>query len=339
MSDHSLPPKVTVLMTLYNKGEFVGETVESILNNTFSDLELLVVDDASTDNGLEVVRSFNDPRIRILTSTKNTGRAAAANRGYDAATGEYIAVVDADDLVDPERFQKQVVFMDANPDIGALGSAIQGFGANDSLFRWKEDDTYNRGRLLFGLPVSYPAAMIRRSILEAHHIRCNENWKIPGMDYLFFLSMAPHMRFANLPEALIKYRMGEQNMRHGRNAITDRIELDKEVFRMVGFPITKEQLALHVYLSEGDPAGLSASKVPELWKWVNDLKQLNQSKGVFPEPVFSEELDRRWHRLFNLLADQDAAAALAHSRCSSTVSLGKIAHIGKRVVRRISGDK
>ncbi|HQX31589.1 MAG TPA: hypothetical protein PLE71_16395 [Flavobacteriales bacterium] len=103
--------------------------------------------------------------------------------------------------------------------------------------------------------------------------------------------------------------------------------------------LTKEQLKLHVYPSEGDPTGLSVSKVPELWKWVNEIKQINKSKGVFPEPIFSNEVERHWERLFNLLADQDAAAALAHARCSRTVSLNAIAHIGKRMVRRISGDK
>ena len=92
------PSKVTVLMTLYNKAPFVAEAVQSILDNTFTDLELLVVDDASTDGGLEVVRSIADPRIRLLESPVNTGRAAAANRGYDAARGEYVAVLDADDI-------------------------------------------------------------------------------------------------------------------------------------------------------------------------------------------------------------------------------------------------
>ncbi len=88
--------RVTVLMTLHNKGPFVEEAVRSVLASTLTDLELLVVDDASTDGGLDIVRGIHDPRIRILESAVNTGRAAAANRGLDAARGTFVAVLDAE---------------------------------------------------------------------------------------------------------------------------------------------------------------------------------------------------------------------------------------------------
>ena len=92
-------PRITVLMTYCNEGTYVQEALESVLRSTFTDFELLVVDDASRDDGLAFIRAFADTRLRILESTVNTGRAAEANRGYDAALVEYMATLDADDIM------------------------------------------------------------------------------------------------------------------------------------------------------------------------------------------------------------------------------------------------
>ncbi|HRH38589.1 MAG TPA: glycosyltransferase family 2 protein, partial [Flavobacteriales bacterium] len=161
-------PRVTVLTTLYNKGAFVEDAIRSVLASSFADFELLVVDDASTDDGLLRARAFTDPRIRILTSETNTGRADAANRGYDAARGEYIAVLDADDIAAPDRLEKQVAFLDAHPEVGVCGSYAQTFGIRDHIATWPLTDEEARGLLLFQDPLLYGSAIIRRSVLEEH---------------------------------------------------------------------------------------------------------------------------------------------------------------------------
>ena len=128
--------KVTVLMTLYNKAPFVAEAARSVLEGSFTDLELLVVDDASTDGGPEVVLALNDPRVRLVRNERNSGRAASANRGYDEARGEYVAVLDADDVQHPDRLLLQVAFMDAHPEVGICGTGARYFGARSGESFW-----------------------------------------------------------------------------------------------------------------------------------------------------------------------------------------------------------
>ncbi|MFN3875163.1 MAG: glycosyltransferase family 2 protein, partial [Flavobacteriales bacterium] len=118
-------PRITVLMTLHNKGAYVAEAVRSVLSSTLPDFELLVIDDASTDDGPAIVRAFADPRIRLLANAANLGRAASANRGFDEARGEYIAILDADDAMEPDRLAKQAALLDARPELGACGTCAR----------------------------------------------------------------------------------------------------------------------------------------------------------------------------------------------------------------------
>ena len=200
------PVKVTVLTTLYNKGAYVEEAVRSVLANTFTDFELLVVDDASSDGGLETVKAIGDPRIRILESTVNTGRASAANRGYDAARGEYVAVLDADDLMMPERLAKQVAFMDAHPEVCVSGTWLKAFG--DMNTRMKTGHGRSQQPDAVGAYLKLSFLYDRRSVVQAHQLRCDPDWLIPGMDHLFLVKLGLYGKYASLQEPLTLYRVG-----------------------------------------------------------------------------------------------------------------------------------
>ncbi len=333
----SAPVKVTVLMTLYNKGPYVAEAIHSILNNSFTNLELLVVDDASTDGGLEVVKAITDPRIRILESQVNTGRAAAANRGYDAARGEYVAVLDADDIAHPERLAKQVAFLDSQPEVGVVGSYYQTKGPVTHIGRLPVTDAACRAPMLFTDPVLYGSAMFRRSVLEAHGLRCNAEWRLPGMDYLFMLSIAPHAAYANLPEALITYRLGDNNMRHGRNPLADKAQLNKEVFRLFGLQITDREVQLQMALHDVYDLRFTPTSVRELRTWMERLIKMNREHGVLPLDLFEAELERRWSHVYHPIADTGLGAALTHLRLSRSWPRDRLAYLMKTTVNRWLG--
>ena len=107
--------KITVLMPAYNAAEYIAEAIESVLLQTFSDFELLIINDGSTDDTANIIRSFSDKRI-VLIQQENQGVAAALNNGLLHARAEYIARFDADDICFPERLQIQVQFLDDNMD-------------------------------------------------------------------------------------------------------------------------------------------------------------------------------------------------------------------------------
>lgn len=330
-------PRVSVLMTLYNKGAFVEEAIQSVLGQTYTDFELLVVDDASTDGGLEVARRFDDPRIRILESAVNTGRPSAANRGYDAARGDHVAVLDADDVMHPERLAKQVAFMDANPDIAISGSAYRTTGENAKQYKWPATDRECRAGLLFGDPLIYGTSMIRRSVLEAHHLRCNERWLLPGMDYLFILQFSRHGRYANLQEALTNYRMGANNMRHGRDEFADRLALRRETFRFFGLEASDAELDLHMALHGLWRKPFDAKAARALHRWTGKLIQQNREKQLFPADLFEAEVHHRWSRLFHAFADAGLGAAVAHLRLGGSWPMDRLGYLAKTTIRRWSG--
>jgi glycosyltransferase involved in cell wall biosynthesis len=116
-------PTISVLMALYNGAALVGETIASLRAQTFGDFELIVVDDRSTDDGIAVLKGINDPRIRIIESPVNQGVVRARNAAFAQARGRYVAALDHDDLCHPERFARQVAYLDAHPDTVLLGTA------------------------------------------------------------------------------------------------------------------------------------------------------------------------------------------------------------------------
>lgn len=329
--------RVTVLMTLYNKGTYVEEAVRSVLGQSFADFELLVVDDASTDGGLDQVKAITDPRIRVLESAVNTGRAAAANRGYDAARGEYVAVLDADDVMLADRLKKQVAFMDAHPEVGISGTAYHVIGAENRIGQWPATDPECRTGLIFGDPVLYGSAIMRRSLVETHGLRCDTAWHWPGMDYLFTLSFQAHTQYANLPDALTCYRMGENNMRHGRDPFVDKGRLIQEVFRVFGLPISEAELELQLAFHDLFRRPFTSAQVRALFDWKGKLAAMNRVQGLFPEALFEAELDRRWNHLFHRFADQGLGAALAHLRLSGKAPADRLIYLAKVSLKRWTG--
>ncbi len=120
--NQSAPPRVSVLLPAYNAEEFIVAAVESILAQTFTDFELIIVEDGSTDTTLSQIKNFTDPRIRLIEHAQNQGFAASLNDAIAAAQGEYLARHDADDWSHPDRFAAQVAYLDAHPAVGLLGS-------------------------------------------------------------------------------------------------------------------------------------------------------------------------------------------------------------------------
>ncbi len=326
--------KVTVLTTLYNKGPFVEEAVRSTLASTFTDLEVLVVDDASTDEGPAKVRAIGDPRVRIITHPENRGRAAAANSGFDAAQGAYVAILDADDRMHPERIARQVAFLDAHPSVGACGSWARQFGEARELSTWPATDAECRARSLFGDPVLYGSAMFRRAVLDRHGLRCDTTWRHPGMDYLFTLSLAPFTQYANLQEELLQYRIGAQNMRHGSDPLEDRARLYRVVFQRMGIAVTEAEIDLQLMLHKFFRRAPDATQVRKLWQWMGHLAVCMKERALCDERLFVDESRRRWDRLFFALADRDSGAGLAHLRLSRDFRPARWRYLAAKTLRR-----
>jgi glycosyltransferase involved in cell wall biosynthesis len=203
-------PLVSVVMATYNGEKFLRPAIASILDQTFRDFELIVVDDASTDRTESILRDFKDDRMVVLRNHRNLGIAGATNRGLNAARGQYIALQDHDDISLPHRFQTQVEFLNSHPDIAVVGSAATLIDHDDvayASFPLPCDDIDLKWRLLFvGDAFHYTSIMARRSaIVEIGGYNEDPAFRFSEV-YDPFSLIAMRHRVVNLPEILVFWR-------------------------------------------------------------------------------------------------------------------------------------
>lgn len=196
--------KVTVLMPTYNVEPYVREAIGSVLAQTFSDFLLLVMDDCSTDATLDVVRTIDDPRIRIVQNEHNVGLAENLNRGLDLIDTELVARMDGDDIAEPCWLEHEVAILDRHPDIGICSCGFERFGAVRSLVRFPERHEDIVANMLFECSVIVPT--FRMSLVRHHGLRyCSDAF--PAEDYRFWAECLRVTKIYNLQETLFHYRM------------------------------------------------------------------------------------------------------------------------------------
>jgi glycosyltransferase involved in cell wall biosynthesis len=200
---------ISVLMPVYNAERFLVEAVESIVTQTFTDFEFLIVDDGSTDASLAILRKYaaRDPRIRLI-SRPNTGIAVALNEMLQLARGEFVARMDSDDVSLPDRFERQVAFLRANPDVLAVGGAYtitDQNGGELTTIRPPEQDPEIQARALSGLmAICHPTAMLRREALDA--VGGYRKELVPAEDLDLWLRLGERGGLANLAQVVLRYR-------------------------------------------------------------------------------------------------------------------------------------
>jgi len=202
-------PRVSVLLSVYNGAAFVGEAIESILEQTFSDFELLVIDDGSTDASLEIVTRYRDPRVHVIRNESNLGLTRSLNIGLASARGEFVARQDADDLSHRERMRRQVDFLDANPEVALLGTqtAATRNGRATRVRGWPKatGSLAIRWQLMFDSPFVHTSVMFRRRIVWDELGGYDESFRT-SQDFELWSRLAARYELSNLPEALVQSR-------------------------------------------------------------------------------------------------------------------------------------
>lgn len=199
--------EVTVLMPVYNAEKYLSEAIESILNQTFTRFEFLIINDGSTDNSEKIIRKYNDPRIKYIRNEKNIQLISTLNKGIRLAKGKYIIRMDADDISVKNRIEKQVAYMEKHPEVGVCGSFIQVFGENVKSYISKrpEKDMNIRASLLTRNALGHPNVIIRKSVIISNDIFYNiSHYRME--DWGLWVSLMPVCKFHNIQEVLLYYR-------------------------------------------------------------------------------------------------------------------------------------
>ena len=226
--------KVSVLTPIYKTDErFLREAIESVLCQTFGDFEFLLLDDCPSDDREKIVRSYADKRLVYLKNDRNLGIAASRNRLVDQAKGEYLAIFDHDDICRPERFAKEVAYLDAHPECGGVSGWTKPTcgGVNE----YPEGDHDIKVALMCGISMWHPASMVRKSVLAETGVRYEAAYT-PVEDYMLWMKLVPHTIFHNLQEVLIDYRWHETNTSVVRKRELDAQDLRCKAWAKVNLP-------------------------------------------------------------------------------------------------------
>ena len=217
-------PLVSVIMSIYSEPiEWIQQSINSILLQTFKDFEFIIINDNPTKNDIKKILinyQRQDNRIIIVENKNNIGLTKSLNKGLNIAKGKYIARMDADDISNPIRLEKQVHFMENNPNVIVCGTNIKYIGEVPPMtysdwIKYQNDDI--KAQMLFNSGFAHPTVMIRHSILRQNHIQYDENFR-QGQDYRLWELLYSLGDFANLPDKLLSYRLSKQQISKKANS-------------------------------------------------------------------------------------------------------------------------
>lgn len=216
-ANHAAAPRVSMLMTIYNAEPYLRAAIDSIMVQTFPDWELIAVENGSTDKSMTVLKDYSDPRVRVFPLEKNIGRTPALRFAFDRARGDYIAVLDADDISSPDRLARQVEFLDRHPDVALVGSWAQHIDEHGKVFDVFEPPP-NQEQLQDCLgwtnPIIHSSAMYRRQLAqEVGGYPENIVW---AQDLGLILALAQRAKIAMIADYLCQVRMLTTSMTRSR---------------------------------------------------------------------------------------------------------------------------
>lgn len=283
-------PFLTVVMPVYNGEKYLKDAIDSVLNQTYINFELLIIDDGSTDQSVEIIKSYSDPRIRFLSNGANYGVGYTRNRGLDEARGEFLAWMDCDDLIDPTRLEKQVNFLLDNPEIGICGTWWVRIGeGRPRVLKSAADPEVIKARLLFYPAINPATAMYNLKITKAAGLRYDKRLLI-AEDYDFYFEASFKFPMQNIGEVLYSYRASETSiMKKYQDQEDKMMEFHKiiysKAFEKLGLEKTENNFIKHRRVKS--PYLFSRwEDFIDNYEWLITLKSKNQEMKVYNDTAF-----------------------------------------------------
>jgi glycosyltransferase involved in cell wall biosynthesis len=290
---------ISVILPVFNGEKYIKEAIESILLQSFTNFELVIIDDGSTDKSLEIIKSFSDDRIKVLRNESNSGLIYSLNRGLSEAKGKYVARMDADDIACPERLRTQFEFMENNPDIGLCGTFVKRFGSilRRGLLKVPVENDEIKANSLFFCSFVHPTVMFRRELILKHGLNYSEDFK-GTEDYNLWVEMiGKGVRTANIPKLLLKYRVSDfsvsGNIFFNKEKFAERLKLisiiQEKAFK-TAFPGMEFEADIHslIYKMKFHTEFLKIEEIRSISKWLRKLIEYNRVSKYCDEMVFEK---------------------------------------------------
>ncbi|GJG93483.1 glycosyltransferase [Cupriavidus pauculus] len=292
-------PLISVVMPAYNAQEHLAEALQSVLQQTYEYFEVILIDDGSSDHTLEIARSFDDPRIRIVENESNLGLVNTLNKALGYCRGDYIARMDADDLCVPERFQLQVDFLAEHPEVGVVGGAIRFFDNIPTPYTFHFPTAHEdiRVALMFYCPLAHPALMFRRSVYDEGKLKYTSEFP-HAEDYWLWSRFTVGVRSANLPDLLLHYRLHKKQVstsESNHQYLASR-SVRGWMFSQAGIDLTQSDSELHesLILERYDPRPEYLNAVAT---WFQKLESANARSAFWDAGALNGLLRERFRKV------------------------------------------
>lgn len=296
-----IKPIISVVICEHNTPiDFLEQALESVLKQSFSNFEVIFVDDMSSTYYLDL-SAFSDSRIKIIKNATNLGLGASRNIGIDNSSGKYIAIMDTDDISLPERFQKQVDYLENNPDVAVCGTWFKTFGErNEIVRRIIDDNDYYRCCLFFdnNPAIINPSVMIRKSVLIENNIRLNENLT-SAEDYDLWTKISRFGKVTNIKEVLFEYRIRPYQMTKRFKSF----DMSENGWAIMKWQLDK--LGLELSKDEKEMVMLNFLRKGvnpyKYYKYLMKLSLANQQTHFFIQEKFDKRIREQWkNKIFSI---------------------------------------
>jgi len=291
-------PMISVIMPVYNSEKYLKEAIESILNQSYKDFELIIINDGSTDDSAQIINLYKDNRIKLINNFENKGLVYSLNLGIEVSKGKYIARMDSDDICYKNRFQKQVEFMEKNTSAAVCGGNCKVFGENikNGVMRKYMDPTSIRYSLLFRCELVHPTVIMRKDVLIKNNYKYNEE-DCGIEDFSLWQRISFNHEIYNMPKILLRYRIVNSSItKTAEKNIVERKMYHKKMYKQgiehYGFIINEEQLETHWKLCNLR----NSNGIHEFYNIIEYIKEINEQIGLVDianERIFKKVLYRR----------------------------------------------
>jgi len=289
--------KATFLMTAFNSRKTIAESVHSVLKQTYKEFQLIIVDDASTDDTPDIITSIHDSRISLIRNETNLNIPDAANIGLEKIRTAYMLRIDSDDICLPNRLATQLKFMENNPRTGVCGSYVNFFGDKNVKWIMPCENNEIKAYMLFNNCFANSSVMVRMDVLKQHNITYNNHYLYPPIeDYDLWLRMLPYTQFANLPEVLVKKRWHKDSMSvvYSSQAWYELNNFFNEHLHLLGIELNTREFNLHTSFSTNFLGDYLDAKPLEYAGYVKKIIDEAELNPLFDHDALRKICIKKW---------------------------------------------
>lgn len=287
--------KATVLMPAYNAEKYIKEAIDSILAQSFSDFEFLIINDGSTDKTKEIIKTYTDPRIRLVNNETNLRLIKTLNKGIDLARGEYIVRMDADDISLPDRLKIQIDYMDKHPGIGISGAWTKSFGNNKNIISKRLTKPKEiEANFLFHTSIAHPTVIMRTNLIKKNKLYYDENFP-HSEDRELWSRTVKYFQLSNIPKVLLLYREHNQSVSHVYSDIQKQSG-EKTIRKQLAYiNLNPDQNEIIIHRAIMKPGNYELSDyLQKSEAWLNTLLNSNKKADYYNESALKKIIQKRW---------------------------------------------